>query len=243
MQKPYAAVYERLYREYWWWRSREAILIKLLGQLLQGRSGLDILDVGCGDGLFFSELERFGTVRGIEVDEGMLRPDGPYRDRISTTPLGDPLYSGAEWQFDLITALDVIEHIEDDRAAVASMVEMLRTGGLLVITVPAFQALWDHHDEVNLHFRRYTTATLRRVLDGQGLELLRLRYVFRCLFPPKYLVAKLNRCRSRKLEQHTIPGPVVTRFMTRLCVLEDTLLRALPIPFGTSALAVARRVP
>src|SRR3954465_3333895 len=130
MQQPYAAEYERLYRAHWWGGRREAIRLRLLGQLLGGRDSLEMLDVGCGNALFFPELERFGSVRGIEVDEGLLDPGGPHRARISTKPLGAPEYTGADWQFDLITALDVIEHIDDDRAAVSSVVRMLRPGGL-----------------------------------------------------------------------------------------------------------------
>ncbi len=242
MQEAYAAEYARLYQVHWWWRSREAILLDLL-RGLRLRPGLDVLDVGCGDGLFFPELERFGRVRGIEVDVGLLDPDGPHRDRISTELLGAAGYQNDGWRFDLITALDVIEHIEDDRAAVAEMLRMLRPDGVLVITVPAFPALWDHHDEVNLHHRRYTAPGLRAVLESQGAELLQIRYLYRGLFPPKFLVAKLNRHRTRKLEQHAMPGPGINRLMARLCLLEDRLLRRLPIPFGTSVLAVARRKP
>ena len=93
----------------------------LLARFCPRRGDLDILDVGCGDGLFFPELERFGRVRGIEVDEGLLDPEGPFRGRIHTRPLGDPAYRGDDWRFDLITALDVVEHIADDRAAVSEM--------------------------------------------------------------------------------------------------------------------------
>jgi SAM-dependent methyltransferase len=236
----YSAEYARLYKEHWWWRSREAILLDLL-RGLRLRQGLDVLDVGCGDGLFFPKLERFGRVRGIEVDETLLDPEGPYRDRISTKPLGGPCYRGDDWRFDLITALDVIEHIEDDGSAVAEMLGMLRAGGVMVITVPAFQALWDHHDEVNLHHRRYTAASLRAVLEGQGAEVLQLRYLYRGLFPPKLLVARLNRGRSKKVEQHAMPRPGINRLMEQFCLLEDRLLRRVPIPFGTSVLAVARQ--
>lgn len=243
MQQPYAAEYRRLYHEHWWWRSREAILMDVLATFCHDRGDLDVLDVGCGDGLFLPRLERFGRVRGIEVDEGLLDPRGPYRGKISTLPLGDPAYDGGDWRFDLVTALDVVEHIEDDRGAVSAMMTMLRPGGLIAITVPAFQSLWDHHDELNLHHRRYTSKSLRALFEGHPIRLLQLRYLFRALFPPKYLVARLNRRRSRKLEQHAIPGPALNRLMTRLCIAEDRLLRHLPIPFGTSVLAVGRRLP
>ena len=242
MQQPYAAEYSRLYHEHWWWRSREAILMDVLARFCPRRGDLDVLDVGCGDGLFFPVLERFGNVRGIEVDEGLLDSEGPYRERIHTKPLGDEAYRGDDWRFDLITALDVVEHIADDRAAVSDMVRMLRPGGVIVVTVPAFQALWDYHDELNRHYRRYTSRSLRNLFEDQPIRLLQLRYLFHGLFPPKYLVAKLNRRRARKLEQHAIPGPAINRLMTTLCITEDRLLRNLPIPFGTSVLAVGRRL-
>lgn len=240
MQAHFAADYSRLYHNHWWGRSREAILVDRIARL-----GLppdaEILDVGCGDGLFFGQLQRFGRVRGIEVDETLLDPDGPYRHRISTEPLGDPAYNGDAGRFDLVAALDVIEHIADDAGAVRAMTAMLRPGGTLLVTVPAFPILWDQHDEINAHHRRYTARTLRHLLAAPGLDLVELRYLYRGLFPPKLLVAWWNRGRSAKIAQHTIPAPAVNRWLTRWFVAEDRLLRRLPIPFGTSLLAVARR--
>ncbi len=240
MEASYGAQYARLYREHWWWRAREAIVLSLL-RSLRPRPGSAILDVGCGDALSFPALSEFGTVRGIEVDENLLDPSGPFRERISTRPLGDPIYDDPSWRFDLITALDVIEHIDDDRAAISSMAAMLRPGGLLVVTVPAFELLWDYHDEINHHHRRYTARRLRIALEGQGLELLQVRYLFRALFIPKLLVRLANAKRSRKVAQHGIPAPAINTALQRLCMLEDRLLRRLPVPFGTSLMGVSRK--
>jgi 2-polyprenyl-3-methyl-5-hydroxy-6-metoxy-1,4-benzoquinol methylase len=240
MEPSYGAQYARLYREHWWWRAREAVLLDLL-RSLRPRPGSAILDVGCGDALSFPTLSEFGTVRGIEVDENLLDPSGPFRERISSRPLGDPAYDDPSWRFDLITALDVIEHIDDDRSAISSMAAMLRPGGLLVVTVPAFELLWDQHDEINDHRRRYTVTRLRRTLDVQGLGLLQVRYLFRALFIPKLLVRLVNAGRSRKVAQHGIPRPAINTALQHLCVLEDRLLRRLPVPFGTSVVGVARK--
>jgi len=240
MEASYGAQYARLYREHWWWRAREAVLLDIL-RSLRPRPRSAILDVGCGDAVSFHALSEFGTVRGIEVDENLLDPSGPFRERISTRPLGDLVYDDPSWRFDLITALDVIEHIDDDRGAISSMAAMLRPGGLLVVTVPAFELLWDQHDEINDHRRRYTAPRLRSTLDGQGLELLQLRYLFRVLFIPKLLVRLVNAGRSRKVAGHGIPSPAINTALQHLCVLEDRLLRRLPIPFGTSVIAVARK--
>ncbi len=240
MQADYAAVYARAYHEHWWWRAREAIILDIL-RGLRLPPHLEILDVGCGDAVAFPVLSEFGSVRGIEVDESLLDPNGPYRERISTRYLGDPIYDGPEWSFDLITGLDVIEHIEDDRAAVAAMTRMLRPGGHMVLTVPAFELLWDHHDDINNHFRRYTASRLRKALEGQGLEIKQIRYAFRALFIPKLLVRMLNSTRSQKVAQHSIPAPAVNKTMRALCLAEDRLLRHVPVPFGTSVLAILQK--
>jgi SAM-dependent methyltransferase len=240
MEASYGAQYARLYREHWWWRAREVVVLDVL-RSLRPKPGSSILDVGCGDAVSFQALSEFGTVLGIEVDENLLDPSGPYRTRISTRPLGDPVYDDPSWHFDLITALDVIEHIDDDRRAVSSLIAMLRPGGLLVVTVPAFELLWDEHDEINHHRRRYTAAGLRKTLDGAGLDLLQVRYLFRGLFIPKLMVRLVNAGRSRKVSQAGIPRPAINTALRHLCVLENRLLEHVPLPFGTSVIGVARK--
>jgi SAM-dependent methyltransferase len=240
MESSYAAQYARLYREHWWWRAREVVILETL-RSLRPKPGSSILDVGCGDAVSFPALSEFGTVRGIEVDENLLDPFGPYRDRISTLPLGEPIYDDPSWRFDLITALDVIEHIDDDRGAVSAMAAMLRPGGLLVVTVPAFEVLWDQHDEINHHRRRYTATGLRGTLDIAGLDLLEVQYLFRSLFIPKLAVRLLNSVRSRKVAQDGVQGPAINSALRQICLLENRLLRHVPIPFGTSLIGVARK--
>lgn len=237
MDAAYAEGYERLYHEHWWWRSRETILLGEIRRLGLA-SPLRILDVGCGNGLFFPKLSELGEVWGIEADTSVLHEDGPYRDRIFTELLGAPIYQ--DRRFDLITALDVIEHIEDDTAAVRDMAGMLAPGGVLLLTVPAFMLLWDEHDVINQHHRRYTRESLRRVLERHG-EILSLRYMFHAIFFPKLLVKWLNRSRDRKIAQHNIPSPLVNKVMEGVNAAEFRLGRGLPIPFGTSVCGVLRR--
>ena len=151
MDSEYGQIYEDLYRRHWWFRVREAILLDVIRRL-GVRYPADILDVGCGNGLFFEGLSEFGNVVGIEIDRSLIPSDSRYRDRIFNQPLGAPEYSGM--RFDLITALDVIEHIQDDHRAVEDMLSMLRPGGRLVITVPASMLLWDRHDVINHNSKR-----------------------------------------------------------------------------------------
>jgi SAM-dependent methyltransferase len=237
MESEYGQAYESLYRSHWWWRSREFILLDVI-RSLAGQTPIDILDVGCGNGLFFAELGKFGRVRGIEVDDSLIPSDSPYRAAIFSKPLGDPLYQGM--QFDLVTALDVIEHLEDDRAAVRAMLAMLRPGGKLLITVPAFMLLWDKHDEINRHYRRYRKIDLRSLVPGDG-RLLSLKYLFHLLFFPKLLVKLANACFPRPIRQHAASFPGLNTLMKTLLIIEYRLAGRLPIPFGTSLLAVIEK--
>jgi 2-polyprenyl-3-methyl-5-hydroxy-6-metoxy-1,4-benzoquinol methylase len=237
MDSQYGQLYEKLYRGHWWWQSREAMLLDVIRSL-----GLPpaakILDVGCGNGLFFDKLGQFGDVCGIEVDRSLIPADSPYRDRIFGELLGHDRYRNL--RFDLITALDVVEHIEDDRKAIGDMLTMLRPGGKLIVTVPASMMLWDAHDEINRHWRRYSRKTLRALLAGQG-RILRLQYLFHVLFPPKLAVKLLNKCRRRRVAQHGIPPKAVNWLAKTVCVCEYRALGWLRLPFGTSLLAVVEK--
>lgn len=238
MDAEYGQIYEDLYVRHWWFRAREAILVGVISALDLPRSAC-ILDVGCGNGLLFEQLGRFGFVQGVEVDRSLIPRDSRHRDRIFDKPLGDPLYDGM--QFDLITALDVVEHIEDDRHAIEAMLKMLRPGGTLVMTVPASMMLWDRHDVINKHYRRYTARSLRSLMAGKG-HIRELRYLFHALFFPKLAVKKLNEWMHLDAVQHAIPPASVNRIMEVFCRLEYAALRPFRLPFGTSLLAVVEKV-
>ncbi len=184
------------------------------------------------------QLSRYGRVSGIEVDTSMLTDDTPFRDSIYTEPLGAEIYR--DKRFDLITCLDVLEHIQGDNQAVVDMMNMLRPGGALLVTVPAFMSLWDEHDAMNLHFRRYTKNRLHDLLAPHG-ELQEVRYLFAGLFAPKWIVRQVNRWRYQKIEQAKLPSAIVNRAMRMLCAAEYRWMSWMNLPFGTSVFAVLRK--
>ena len=237
MDSEYGQVYEDLYHRHWWFRVRERILLDVISGL-RLVTPAEILDVGCGHGLFFEKLGAYGHVQGIEVDSSLIPLGSRYRDRIYDQPLGSPLY--ADMRFNLITALDVIEHIEDDDLAVNAMLEMLHPRGKLVVTVPASMMLWDRHDVINQHYRRYSKQTLAALFEGKA-RILELRHLFHALFIPKLAVKTLNRSFQADAPQHVIPGNVINRMMEAACGLEYWALGPLRIPFGTSLLAVVEK--
>ena len=185
-----------------------------------------------------SSLSTDGQAWGIEIDPNTILPDNPLRDRIYEKPLGDPVYN--DKRFKLITALDVIEHIEDDQSAVNNMLTMLEPGGWLVLTVPALPALWTQHDQINMHFRRYTRTSLTDLLRPHG-ELLDCRYLYTALALPKLALAALQRIHSSKPSPPQVPFGLLNRVMKGYFKAEWALTKRCPMPFGSSLIAVVRK--
>ncbi len=157
---------------HWWYRGRRRIIRSELDRLPVPRPAA-ILDAGCGSGRTMQELVDYGTVSGLELD-----PDAAAMARARA--LGEVITGRLEalpWDdasFDLITCLDVIEHTPDDAPALRELFRVCRPGGFMLVTVPAYPALWSRHDDANHHFRRYTRRSLRSAALGAGWGLCRL---------------------------------------------------------------------
>ena len=151
--------------EYWWYRGRRRIVVDVVAGLRLPPQA-QILDAGCGSGRNMVELSKFGTAVGLEPSERgaeVARARGVGEVVVATI---DTMPFEAR-RFDLITCLDVLEHIEDDREALRELRRVARPGGVLLITVPAYPQLWSSHDELNRHYRRYTRPELlSRAVDA-----------------------------------------------------------------------------
>lgn len=230
MDPGYAAAYRELYERHWWWRAREAFLLERLRAAADGGIGRRILDVGCGDALFFEELAAFGTVRGVEPDADVLS-EGPWRTAIHAGTL--ETYS-AEGPFDWILMLDVLEHIETPRATLARARELATDGASLFLTVPAFESLWTRHDDLNHHFTRYDRSSLAAVLSDTGWEMAESEYFFHWLAPLKLLVRLKESLVKGDPEVESVPPRPLNALALVASTFERRLLSWLPIPFGTS---------
>jgi SAM-dependent methyltransferase len=238
MDADYGERYAALYRTHWWWRAREEYLERILESYLKPGEAGEALDFGCGDGLFFDVLKKFGAPNGIEPRGELLNADGPWRARISTDPLRpEPAQVG---RFGLVVALDVFEHLADPATAVRELANRTRTGGLWLVTVPAFNAHWTAHDDLNQHVRRYRRADLRALLEGAGLEVLDLRYFFAWTAIGKLAVRLRERVARGTPRSPTVPAAPINGALLALSRLEQRLLGARSAPFGSSLLAVAR---
>jgi SAM-dependent methyltransferase len=239
MDPSYAAKYAEMHARHWWFRSREEYVLRYLRRVAGDRRSLRILDVGCGDGLMWKALEPFGQVDGIEPDASLLSPGSPHRDRIEVAPFPAPR---PRQPYDVILMLDVLEHIEDDRGALASVFELLRPGGHFLLTVPALMLLWSEFDELNRHYRRYRRGQLRGRLQDAGFEVLSARYYFFWSLLP--LLGRRLLFRSEASEESAflkVPPAPVNSLLRAVSDLEHRVTSRVPVPFGSSLIAAARR--
>lgn len=210
---------------------------QIAARLLEGRRGAAILDVGCGDGVLFPFLQQFGEVEGIEPDPSVVSEDSPWRSRIQIRPFDDSFAPGR--RYDLILMLDVLEHIETPRRALRHVHDLLAPGGALLMTVPAFQLLWTHHDQLNRHFRRYTKSMLSDAARDSGLVIRESWYAFQWLFFAKLF----ERVRERVLgpaPPETVPGAAINDSLYKISMAERRIVGR-HMPFGSSLVAVLSR--
>jgi ubiquinone/menaquinone biosynthesis C-methylase UbiE len=178
---------------HWWYRGRRRIIGAEL-ERLGLPAGAHILDAGCGSGRTLEDLVDYGQVWGIELNQeaaevAQERGCG----EVQVGRLEDLPYDANS--FDLITCLDVLEHVPDDRRALTELRRVCKPGGWVVATVPAYQALWSYHDDANQHYRRYERATLSAAVAAAGWRLERMTSFNTLLFPAAAFVRLAQRRR------------------------------------------------
>jgi ubiquinone/menaquinone biosynthesis C-methylase UbiE len=234
---------------HWWFRGRRRILLAALERA--GVRASTLLDVGCGAGANLAFLaQRFDGARcfGIDVERGPLHAcreaGGLAVCQADAARL--PFASG---RFDLVTALDALEHVEDDAAALRECFRVLRPGGALLASVPAFRALWGNVDELGHHHRRYRRSELLARVEAAGFEPVLDRYYNFLLFPPIAAVRLLARAlpgrhplagETPRSDFDLAAGGPLGELLARIFASEARLL-AFRAPFGVSLLCVARR--
>lgn len=236
---------------HWWFASRTRALLAMLDRELDRSQSVPVLDVGCGAGNMFHHLWRYGPVVGLDNNP---KPLEVARARGYRVWLGD----AAAMPFDddsfgLVALLDTVEHCDDDLAVLRECCRVLRPGGKLVLTAPAFQWLWSHNDDLNLHRRRYAPQELRAKLLAAGLAVRRMAFNNFFIFPLAAGLILLRRGRHEpqlasphfdedayQVEMEPVPGPV-NFLLTQVGRVEAFLLRWVDLPIGTSLVAIAEK--
>lgn len=223
---------------HWWYVARRQILSSVIANRIRPPEAAHILEIGCGTGHNFAMLGKFGTVEGIEVDDAARQIAS---DRLGRAVGSSPLPGSdgvADGRYDLIALLDVLEHIEDDEAALTSIRKKLKPGGRILVTVPANRWMWSAHDTVHHHFRRYNGKSLRRVISNAGLKADLVTHFNTVLFPLAATARILGRLTGRTEADDEQPAAPLNRMFTSLFGLERHVAGALPMPFGVSLLAI-----
>jgi SAM-dependent methyltransferase len=255
---------------HWWFVGRRAIVFTLIEQALgtpaslraglgeaqvsssgsnnqsrpagmRAHPGLQILDIGCGTGATMDHLRRFGTVQGIDLFDLPLRFSRQRgHERVLCASATDlPFVNDS---FDLITALDVIEHLDDDVGGLCEIRRVLKPGAPAVLFVPAFQTLWGPNDVQSGHKRRYRLPQLRAAIAASGLQLEKISYANVAMFAPIWLGRRLLTLLGREGQaENRINHPFINDFIAKVFASEAGWLRNHSLPFGVSLVCVMRK--
>ena len=229
---------------HWWHVGRRRIIasfVKLICDQVSDRRAR-ILDVECGTGANLMMLGEFGDAEGVDVSPDAIKF---CRERgLDNVKLGAAeSLPYADGEFDLVTALDVVEHMDDDVAGLREMHRVLRKGGRVLLFVPTFMFLWGVQDDVSHHRRRYRLSELREAVKASGFEVERTTYGNITFFLPVLLIRKFMRLTGVKAEsENNINISALNSFFGAILAAERHWLRYFNIPFGVSGLCVARRV-
>jgi SAM-dependent methyltransferase len=229
-----------LQREHWWFLGRRRFVSALVDSLALP-PGARILEAGAGSGGNVGMLRAHGEVSAFEMDAeaaAFCTADQGIACPLGTLPHANP-YEGHE-RFDLVVALDVLEHIDDDVGSLRSLGACLAPGGRLLLTVPAYQWLYSGHDEIHHHRRRYTRGSLERVVAAAGLRVHRAGYFNSMLLPVVGAVRLSSRfLRGAPAPDARMPGPRVNAWLARLFGAEAATARRGGFPAGLSLFLVA----
>ena len=242
MEHTYPTLF-RVEQSHWWFIGRRRILAGFVEAIC--RSVTDrrprILDVGCGTGANLIMLSKYGDAEGVDVSEDALafcRERG--LDRLKLGAAEELPYE--DGTFDLVTAFDVVEHMDDDLACLREMRRVLRPGGRVLLFVPTFMFLWGVQDDVSNHRRRYRLPQLRRVLEQAGFEIERTTYANITFFLPILLGRKLMQVTGIKASnENNINVSALNGVFGSVFGAESWFLRRMNLPFGVSGLCVAKK--
>ena len=243
MQAHTYAIMREVEDQHWWYAGRRRIIASWVESVCReiGKRRPRILDVGCGTGANLQMLAEFGVAEGVDVSAEAL-------DFCRGRGLGTVRQGAAESlpyedaQFDLVTGLDVVEHLDDDVAGLREMFRVLRPGGRALLFVPAFMFLWGVQDDISHHRRRYTLGELKAKLRQVGFAVERASYANITFFAPIFLGRIIMRVTGlRPDSENNINIGALNGLLGRVLGAESWWLRKLSFPFGVSIICVARR--
>lgn len=241
----YKVMYE-LEDSHWWYVGMRRIILSLIDSHHEGQNNLLVLDAGCGTGAMTRHLARYGKVIGSDISSEAIK--FCTQRALGRCELVQSSLAGLPFDdetFDLIASLDVICVIEDDTLAFQELGRVLKTGGRLIVSLPAYEPLRSEHDLAVDIKRRYTKGRLKDRMERAGLNVERIAYANTLLLPVAVMlrIAKKwpNKAASEaKSDLWPLPA-ILNRWLADILFLENRLLRHMDLPFGLSVFCLARK--
>ena len=250
MKKEIYPITYRLEENYWWYVARRKIIIDHLASFFHDpakkRKKPTLLDFGCGTGInlknFSKYFEAYGLDSSIEAI-GFCSKRGLNNVRL----FDEDIYNGMnpfQKKFDVVTLLDVLEHLNNEAKYLSLIAHWLKESGILFLTVPAFQWVWSGEDYVSNHFRRYTKKKLVETLNESGFKIIKVSYFNFLLFPLQVMIVFINKIISPSSQTKTNLKEMpnwINSLLENVMYFESSILRKYQFPFGGSILCVCQK--
>ncbi len=232
----------KIQKSHWWFVTKKKIVLDVINRYAENIFEPKILDIGCGSGLMLNALQNIGPTFGMDMsDDAISFSKEIFDGRVEKGALPHAIPYEKNF-FDIITALDVIEHIDQDTESLVAIRSLLVEHWKAIITVPAYMFLWSSFDELNEHKRRYTLAEMQRKLVQAGFTIEKITYYNTLLFPVVWAVRTLNNLLRRDgASDVDMPSKVLNSILKIIFGIERILIRHLNFPFGVSILAVVTK--
>jgi SAM-dependent methyltransferase len=244
MQSHHYPILYQVEESHWWYVGRRRIIQCLVERICATLNvpRASILDVGCGTGANLKMLARYGKTEGVDISPQAV--EFCHQRGLDSVKLGAIEHLPYESErFELVTALDVVEHLDDDVAGLLEMRRVLRPNGRLLVFVPAFMFLWGVQDDVSNHRRRYTLSGLLRSVEAAGFSIEWASYANLSFFLPVLLVRSVMHWFGLRADtEYGINISLMNSVFARLFAAERFILKRGRLPFGVSAVCIARRV-
>jgi SAM-dependent methyltransferase len=229
--------------DYWWHQGKVHLVTTLVESMFPGRKDLKILEIGCGTGGVTKSLTEYGDVTGIDTSADALE----YCRKLGLTnilqaDINEMDLSEYQGKFDLVLALDVLEHIQDDLETMRRVRRLLNKGGLFLINVPAYKFLWSEHDEALHHKRRYHSLELTTKLKDSGFKIVKRTYFVAAVFPVMVIYRMLGNFFRRSAYPKTsyvILPKFLNNLMVKVLSVEAAIARRAALPVGATLTVVA----
>jgi len=232
--------------KYWWFLGTRNLIFSQIELFLNENRDLKILDVGCGTGIVIEKLKKYGEVFGLDKSDSAIEfcKKRGLQNIVSGYATELPFNNDT---FNLVTALDVLEHIGEDNKALSEIKRVLKKDGIAIITVPAFDFLWSSHDIALHHFRRYKLENFRNNILNFNFKILKISYYNFFLFGFIFVFRLLKKIFTKPQRKEELKTDIINvnkyinRFLISIFKIESNLLKKVNFPFGVSIISIIKK--